>query len=67
MYSITIAGNVSGGVVTDAANSRFRDTVLQNAGANCSLRSDSQLDHGANFATEATCNLATRAAARARR
>jgi predicted outer membrane repeat protein len=57
MYSMTIAGNVSGGVVTDAANSRFRDTVLQNAGANCSLRSGSQSDDGANFATDATCNL----------
>jgi hypothetical protein len=57
MYSMTIAGNVGGGVLTDAANSRFRDTVLQNAGANCSLLSGSQSEDGANFATDASCNL----------
>jgi len=59
MYSMTIAGNTGGGVLTDAnGNSRFRDTVLQNPGAaNCALNTGSYSDDGANLATDTTCKL----------
>jgi len=58
MYSMTIFGN-TGGVATDnLGNSRFRDTVLENAGsANCTLFSGSYSDDAANFATDSTCQL----------
>jgi hypothetical protein len=48
---------VGNGVLTDGGNSRFRDTVLQNSGANCTLVSGSQSDDGANFATDTSCQL----------